>query len=112
MKNTPACGTGRSIIRLLQSLTRKELNELRKFISSPFNNNKKNVLRFFDLISKYYPDFDKKKVNGDSLYGLLYPKRKYKPDVIIRLSSRLYILAKEFLVMKNLKEDVGESKLR
>ena len=104
MKNT-------SVIRLLQSLTRKELNELRKFAASPFHNNKKNVLRFFDLISKYYPDFDEKEVNSGSLFRLLYPKRKYKPDVIIRLSSRLYILTKEYLVIKKMKEDVGESKL-
>jgi hypothetical protein len=93
MKNT-------SIIRLLQSLTKKEISELRKFVISPFHNNKKNVLRFLDLLSKYYPDFDEKEVNGVYLFRLLYPNRKYKPDVIIRLSSRLYILAKEFLVIK------------
>lgn len=99
-----------NIIQLLKCLSKEEIREFGKFVNSSFHNNRKDVIRFFDLIKAYYPSFDEKYMNNKTLFGQLYPDRSYKEDVTMRLSSHLYNLGKDYLTIRNLRNDKYFSK--
>jgi len=46
------------IIQFLKCLSKDELREFGKFVRSPFHNNRKDVIRFYDVLKKFYPDFN------------------------------------------------------
>ena len=88
--------TSSNLIRLLKSFTKEEIKELEKFIISPFHNNRNVVTRFFLEIKKYYPAFEHKDFSKEKVFTNLYPKEKYRDDVIRRLSSNLFKLCEEY----------------
>lgn len=93
------------IIQFLKCLTKQEFREFRKFVKSPYHNNRKEVIRFYETIREYYPDFNKDGLSKENIYEKLYPGKKYDPNVIALLSSYLINLGKDFLTISDFKED-------
>ncbi len=85
-----------NVILFLKTLSKEEIRELEKFINSPFHNNRAEVTRFFTELKKFYPGFSQKNFSKEEIFGRLYPKTKYRDDVIRRLSSNLLKLSEEF----------------
>ena len=46
-----------NLIKLLREFTPREMNNFGKFVRSPFFNNQSTLIRLFDELKKYYPDF-------------------------------------------------------
>lgn len=90
------------IIRLLKCFSAKEMREFRKFVSSPFHNNRRILVGFYDILKEYYPDFES--VSGKEVYGKLYPGTKYDSAELVRLSSYLFKLARDFLAVSEFNE--------
>ena len=61
------------IIHFLKCLSKHELREFGKFVRSPFHNNRKDVVRYFDLLKVYYPDFGNDESVKQKIYNKLYP---------------------------------------
>lgn len=97
--------TSSNLIRLLKSFTKEEIKELEKFIISPFHNNRNVVTRFFLEIKKYYPAFEHKDFSKEKVFTNLYPKEKYRDDVIRRLSSNLFRLGEDYIVYSAAKKN-------
>lgn len=97
--------SGNNLVQFLKILSKDEIKEFGKFVHSPFHNNRNEVSLFFDELKKYYPGFNQGGFSKESIFASLYPKTKYKDDVIRRLSSNLFKLAEEFAAYKNFKED-------
>jgi len=93
------------IIQFLKCLSKDEFREFGKFVRSPFHNNRKDVIRFYDILKKYYPDFNIDSAAKKNIYEKLYPGKNYDSNVIVLLNSYLYNLGKEFLTILNLRED-------
>ncbi len=81
------------------------MKEFGKFVSSPFHNNRKEVILFFEEIKTFYPDFNQHNFSKEYIFSLLYPGKIYQDDVIRRLSSNLFKLAEEFAAYKIYKSD-------
>lgn len=86
-------------------LSKDEMREFGKFVHSPFHNNRTDVSTYFDELKKFHPKFDGKDFSKENIFSTLYPKKKYKDDVIRRLNSNLFKLGEEFAVYKNIKLD-------
>lgn len=85
-----------SIVLFLGSLTKEEIKQFEKFIRSPFHNNRNDVVKYFSILKRFYPGFSRKDFNKQTVFALMYPKVKYRDDVIRRLSSNLLKAGEEF----------------
>ncbi|MBN8572214.1 MAG: hypothetical protein J0M18_21530, partial [Ignavibacteria bacterium] len=47
-----------NLVQLLKVLSREEIKEFGKFVNSPFHNNRKDLIQFFEEIKVFYPDFN------------------------------------------------------
>lgn len=90
------------IFSILRYLSRQELREFGKFVRSPFHNNRRDVIRFYDVIVKSGNIIDESK---EAIHKKMFPGKKYDSNSIILLSAYLYNLAREFLTIKKLKEN-------
>jgi hypothetical protein len=93
------------IINFLKCLSKHELGEFGKFVRSPFHNNRKDVIRFYDVLRKHYPGFNGGEISKKKIFEELYPDKNYDTNTIVLLSSYLYNLGRHFLAVLNLKED-------
>ncbi len=98
-----------NVIQLLSLFSKEEKTEFGKFVHSPFNP-RSEVIRFFDELKKYFPLFDKKNFSRETIFSRLYPGKKYRDDVIRRLSSNLFKLAEDYIAYKMFREDEYEQK--
>ncbi|MBX7045825.1 MAG: hypothetical protein K1X86_08300 [Ignavibacteria bacterium] len=94
-----------NLFLLLKSFTKEEFKEFRKFVHSPLHNNRSEVTDFFEVIKKFYPKFSHVKFSKENIFAELYPRKKYKDDVIRRLTSNLFKAAEEYCAYKNFKSD-------
>ncbi len=100
-----------NLIQLLKSFSREEKAEFAKYVYSPFNP-RSEAARFFDELKKYFPSFDKRDFSKEKIFSELYPGKKYKDDVIRRLSSNLFKLGEQFIAYRSFKNDEYENKKR
>jgi len=89
MKNTGLFG-------LLRNLNKAEFKELGKFIRSPYHNNRSELSRYYNKLSKIYPEFDNAKLK-DSFYSDIYAGKKIKPADIDRLNSYMLAACRDYL---------------
>lgn len=104
LKNQNSFQSG-NLIQLLKAFSKEEMKEFGKFVSSPFHNNRKEVILFFEEIKTFYHDFNQHNFSKEYIFSLLYPGKIYQDDVIRRLSSNLFKLAEEFAAYKIYKSD-------
>lgn len=89
-----------NFIRLLQNFTKKEIAEFMNFISSPFFNNQKTLIRLFSEIKKYYPNFTDKKFTKELLFDSVNPGKIYNDTVFRKYISNLMKLTEDYLIVK------------
>lgn len=95
------------LILLLDSLSDKDIKELKKFISSKFFSKGRNYLAVFNQLLK----FKKKRYNKltpQILYSKIYPGKKFSLQTLNNRISELFKLAEEYLIYKTLKENKTE----
>lgn len=93
-----------NLIKLLSFFSKAELNEFDKFVHSPLNP-RKETAGFFDCLKKYYPLFQSKTFNKNTVYSELYPGKKYIDGAIRRNTSNLLKLAEDYIAFKELRND-------
>lgn len=94
-----------NLFLLLKSFSKDEFKEFRKFVHSPVHNNRSEVTEFFEAIKKFYPEFSGVNFTKEKIFSELYPRKKFKDDVIRRLTSNLLKVAEEYCAYKNFKSD-------
>ena len=99
------------IILLLRKFDKRDFADFGEFLRSPYFNNKAKLVQFYNKLEKYYPDFNETKIKREKIYESLYPESTYNPQVYKNLSSELYIMAKEFLSVQNIKGKEIEKEL-
>lgn len=87
--------------RILSSLTQQEYAEFNKFISSPYFNRSKELIKFFTKIKNYYPGFDNNSLQPEKIYKKLYPQKVFNEGTIKNLFTDLGNIAEKFLAYVN-----------
>ncbi|HAY32866.1 MAG TPA: hypothetical protein PK536_03695 [Ignavibacteria bacterium] len=100
-----------SLTALLKSFTKEEIQLFADYISSPYFNRRKAVIKLFRVIIKFYPAFDDVNFTKKHLFTAVFPGKNYNDSSIRVIISRLNELAFDFLVQRNFEENNPESNL-
>ncbi len=84
-------------ILIIKALTPDEFKNFGKFIESPYHNSSKNVIKLYNILKKYYPDFDNRALEITKVFKKMYPGDKYHEGNIRNLISEMGQLAESFL---------------
>ena len=100
-----------AFIELLESLTRDEIRSLRKFIISPYFNRSQKVVKLFDIIAKYHPNFESPKLAKEELHKKISPELEYNELTMRRLLYDLQQLISKFIKQQYIERKEAESAL-
>lgn len=98
------------LVSLLSKLSQKEFKDFGKFIKSPYFNSNSNIIKLYDLIAKYFPDFNNPKLTKENIYSFIYPGEKYNDSTVRGLLSSALKLGEEFLSVNFLRENENHHK--
>ena len=74
---------------ILKTFSTEEFKRFEQFVSSPYFNTNKSVLKLVLELKKFYPDFNSDKMTEDYIYGRVYGKDKYSYSAMRNLMSGL-----------------------
>lgn len=86
-----------SVLRIIQSFSPKEITEFNDFLKSPYHNKKSGVVKLYNEVKKYYPDFTNENLENEKLWSKLYPGKNYGYGVMKNLIFELKLLAEQFI---------------
>lgn len=92
-------------ISLLKSFNREEFKKFGLFICSPFYNKEKVQIEFYEILKKYYPEFDSPELEKEKIYSKMYPGRKYNDGAMRNIISDTLKLAEKFLAVNRFQSD-------
>lgn len=81
------------------------MNEFGKFIHSPFHNESEKMIKLYNFIKKYFPEFNDKNFTKENIYHELYGDGEYEDKKIRDRCSDMLKLAEEYLAILELKSD-------
>ncbi len=91
------------LIFLLKSYDAEDWRLFAKFISSPFYNQKEEIVRFFDILRTLAPEFPAKKMEKEKIMQKLFPKKEFDIKIYKYLTNLLLKLGEEFIAIKEMK---------
>ncbi len=89
------------VIDLIKSFSPSEIDDFRKFISSPYFNNGRNYNPLFNEIVSHSHN-GKEPLHSQKLYSLLYPDKKFSNQTLRNRLSELFKLGEEFSIIRRL----------
>lgn len=98
-----------AFVELLESLTRDEIRSLRKFIISPYFNRSQKVVKLYDVIIKFHPNFESRKLSKEELHKKVSPELPYNEVTMRRLLYDLQQLITKFIRQQYVDRKEAES---
>lgn len=89
-------------IDVLKTFTKEELKQFSDFVRSPFFNKNKNLIKLFDVLEKYHPEFD---AENEKVYSNVYTENLYHHDNLKKLMSEMLRLLDNFLCLTGMKKE-------
>jgi len=98
---------GSKTLALLQTLSKVELNRLRRFLRSPWFNDDEDVLRLFELLNDTIRRSDEAAaaLSKAEIWAALFPQKNYDDATLRRLTSLLTQLTLRFLLEEQRQHD-------
>lgn len=95
-----------NIVLLLKTISKTELQSLRKFIASPYFNTNDNVTQIFEEIVKFYPGFTKENFTKEVLYKKVFKEKAYNDANMRWMLSLINHLMEDYFCQKHFDKDV------
>jgi len=86
-----------SLTDILKTFSKEDLKGFGDFIVSPYFNKKNTVIKLWDNVKQYYPDFKNKNLKREIVWESLYPGKEYNYGVMKNLIYDLNQLIERFL---------------
>ena len=99
------------MVGTINGLSHDEYRLLGRWLKSPFFNTNKALIRFYEILKKYHPQYDQAACSKEKLFKKIFPGESYRAKLILTLMSELTKHVEEFLVHQQLKEDQGTREL-
>lgn len=96
------------LIESLKTLDKSELKEFGKFVSSPFFNNRNEVIRFFNYLKKFFPEFNSHELSEENIFNAVYPDKKFSNVLMRKLNSLTLNLLLDFLTYEGFRGNENE----
>ena len=97
--------TNSNLVQLISKLTLTEFRELGEYIRSPFFNKNESVIKLYDYLKNFYPDFEKMNFEKEHVYKKIFPKVDYDDAFMRKLMFNLSKLSEDYLAYKNFSQD-------
>ncbi|MBK9334832.1 MAG: hypothetical protein IPM96_21140 [Ignavibacteria bacterium] len=94
-----------SALKIIQSFSKEEISEFNDFLKSPYHNKKSGVVKLYNEIKKYYPDFKDENLDKEKLWSKLYPGKMYSYGVMKNLIFELTGLAENYIALNNFRQN-------
>lgn len=89
-----------SALRIIRSFSKEEMTEFDDFLKSPYFNKKSGVIKLYNEVKKYYPDFTNENLEKEKLWNKLYPDKKFSYGVMKNLIFDITKLAEQFIAQQ------------
>lgn len=99
------------LILLLKTFSAEEIKRFTDFLSSPYYNKNKTIVKYLQFLKKHYPQFRDEKLSKEKVYKHLFPGKAYNEQVMRNLTSDMNMLCKEFLSTEFTRNNLFEHKL-
>lgn len=93
------------LIELLKELNKQEFKQFGDFVKSPYFNKLQNVIKLYDYITHFYPEFKGKKFTKENAFTEIFPGEKYDDRRLRALNSYLLSLTEKFLAYNKYSRD-------
>ena len=90
------------LIHLLRELQNDSLPVFDDFIRSPFFNKSKTVIKLWDVVKKYGPDYKSDKLEREKIFAVLFPGKEYNYGTMKNLLHSLNRVIERFLMQTEL----------
>jgi len=89
-------------IQVLKTFSKEELKQFSDFLRSPFHNKNRSLIKLFDVLKKYHPEYE---VENEKVYSKIYPGKKYNHDNMKKLMSEEFIILEKFLLHLKIRKE-------
>ena len=89
-----------SLIEILRSLSKEELKEFDRMVSSDYFNRKSAVLKLWKAVSAHSPDFNTPGLSREEIYLKIFPGKPFNYGTMKNLVFDLTKLAEKFIELK------------
>ena len=89
-----------NLFELLSTFSKSEMRKFEEFLKSPYHNKSKKLVKAFQFIKKYYPQFQNDKLTLQSIHNFVDPKKKYHAPTVRNILSDIYKHALSFLALQ------------
>lgn len=98
------------LIPLLQSLDKEEFKSFGRFVKSKVYNPNKNLIKLYEELKKYYPDFKPRNIEQEKIYVNIFPGKPFHIGIMRNLISDMMQLVKDFFVYSESIKDTFRQK--
>lgn len=99
------------LVRLLQDFSDGERQMFLLFAASPYFNKNKQVYALLDYLYRFEPHFDHAALDYAGAFTAVFPNTAFNKTALIKLSSKTFQLAEQFIVHEQTKTEVIDGKL-
>lgn len=92
-----------TILKIIQTFSEKEISDFEDLLKSPYFNKKSGVVKLYNEVKKYYPDFTNENLEYEKLWSKIYPGKKYGYGVMKNLIFDITKLAEQFITQQEYK---------
>jgi hypothetical protein len=85
----------------LETLTKDEMNQFGDFIRSPYFNKSHILIKLFEHIKPYHPDYDDTNLTREKIFSVLYPEEEFKDKKLRDMFSKMLDLLEEFFMLED-----------
>jgi len=93
------------LLDLFRHLDKKELRNLKKFVRSPFHNQREDVILLFDYLSKQQPFTRPTKVTNAAIFAVVYPQKSYHSADFYHLCFYLKRVIEKYLIFREKEQE-------
>lgn len=99
------------LIEVLRSMPRREMQQLGKFLASPYHNTRTDVTRLYEHVRFAFRENLEETLDKKYTYAKVFPNQVYKAPNMLLVMSRLLQLTEDFLVIEQCRRDVAATSL-
>lgn len=93
----------RKVFQILRLLSKQELKSFETWLQSPWANKNKKLIKLFQFLKKFHPNFDATKLTSKLIFKKLYPDKKYNDGWLRNQLGHLSQQVALFLVFEKIK---------
>ena len=89
-----------SLLEIIRTFSKQELVKFEDFVRSPYFNKKENVIRLFNAIKKYAPEFTDENLEKEKVWMNLFPGKDYNYGIMKNFIHDLTGLSEKYILIE------------